>query len=93
MLTLLNSPTGKWVEEMRGPSGNEGLVSVICSRSIEKGNGVECLQAVLPEALSIKTRKRQFPWQWLRVVSGATSLVVCVESQDAQTMRNQSLEI
>lgn len=93
MLTLLNSPTGKWVEEMRGPSGNEGLVSVICSRSREKGNGVECLQAVLPEALSIKTRKRQFPWQWLRVVSGATSLVVCVESQEAQTMRDQSLEI
>ena len=27
MLILLNSPTGMWVEEMRGPSGNEGLVS------------------------------------------------------------------
>lgn len=48
---------------------------------------MECLQAVLPEALSIKTRKRQFPWQWLRVVSGATSLAVCVESQDARAMR------
>ena len=54
--------------------------SLICSRSTEKGSGVECLKAVLPEALSIKTRMRQFPWQWLRVVSGATSLVVCVES-------------
>ena len=61
--------------------------SLICSRSTEKGSGVECLQAVFPEALSIKTSKRQFPWQWLRVVSGATSLVVCVESQDARTMR------
>ena len=27
MLILLNSPTGMWVEEMRGPLGNEGLVS------------------------------------------------------------------
>lgn len=36
MLILLNSPTGMWVEEMRGPSGNEGS-SLICSRSAEKG--------------------------------------------------------
>ena len=27
MLILLNSPTGMWVEEMGGPSGNEGLIS------------------------------------------------------------------
>lgn len=86
ILILLNGPTGMWVKEIRGPSANEGLISVIYSVSTEKGHGVECLHAVLPEALSIKTRKRQFPWQWLRVVRGATLPVVCVEIQDAWTM-------
>ena len=83
MLLLLNGPTGMWEKETRGPSANEGLISVIYSGSTERGHGVECLHAVLPEALSIKNRKRQFPWQWLRVVRGATLLVVCVEIQDA----------
>lgn len=86
MLILLNGPMGMW-KEWRGPSANEGLISIIYSRSAEKGHGVECLQAVLLEALSIKTRKRQFPWQWLRVLRGAASLVVCLDIQDTWTMR------